>query len=241
MSTLKRKYKVKDIDMLVAGSTLIENAIANKTFLQTKRSNWTDDFFTSIQTQIDTALEEHLGVDSAKDLRGATQVLQTIQKQSLKDLAEVKTQIIEDFKKEPVKQTEILTQLGFNAHHKEAQSGDQEALVQLLYSFKNSLTTTLKEEIVAKGTAPTILDQITTYADTLKKADITQETFKGTKKEITAEGINFFNNIYDDVISIAKISAKFYKDEPIKKDLFSFAKINKTLSAQKATTEPKAK
>jgi hypothetical protein len=241
MSTLKRKYKVKDIDMLVAGSTLIENAIANKTFLQTKRSNWTDDFFTSIQTQIDTALEEHLGVDSAKDLRGATQVLQTIQKQSLDDLAEVKTQIIEDFKKEPAKKTEILTQLGFNAHHKEAQSGDQEALVQLLYSFKNSLTTTLKEEIVAKGTAPTILDQITTYADTLKKADITQETFKGTKKEITAEGINFFNNIYDDIISIAKISARFYKAEPVKKELFSFAKINKTLSAQKATTEPKAK
>jgi hypothetical protein len=241
MSTPERKYRGKDVDMLIASSTLLENAIANKTFLQTKRSNWTDAFFTNIQTQINTALEEHLGIDSAKNLRGATQILQSIQKQSLTDLAEVKTQIIEDFKKETIKQTEILTQLGFNTYHKEAQNGDQEALVQLLYKFKTNLTATLKEEIVAKGTAPIILDQITTYADTLKNADINQETFKGTRKEITTEAINFFNGIYDDVISIAKISAKFFKAEPVKRDLFSFSKINKTLSAQKVVAEPKAK
>jgi hypothetical protein len=241
MSTPKRKYNGKDVDMLIACSTLIENAIANKSFLQTKRSNWTDGFFTNLQTQIDTALEQHLGVDSAKELRGATQILQSIQKQSLTDLAEVKTQIIEDFKKESIKQTEILTQLGFNTYHKEAQNGDQEALVQLLYKFKTNLTATLKDEIVAKGTVPTILDQITTYADTLKRADVNQETFKGTRKEITTAGVTLFNEIYDEVISVGKISAKFYKAEPIKRDLFSFAKINKTLSAQKLSAEPKVK
>lgn len=241
MSTPKRKYNGKDVDMLIASSTLIENAIANKTFLQTKRSNWTDDFFTNLQTQINTALEEHLGVDSAKEMRQSTQVLQSIQKQALTDLAEVKTQIIEDFKKDAPRKTEILTQLGFNTHHAAAQNGDQEELVQLLYSFKNNLTTTLKQEIVDKGTAPTILDQIATYADTLKKADINQETFKGTRKEITTAGVTLFNEIYDEVISIGKISAKFYKAEPIKRDLFSFAKINKTLSAQKVAPEVKAK
>ncbi|QYS87193.1 hypothetical protein JJC03_04405 [Flavobacterium oreochromis] len=45
MTTQTRKYRGKDVDMLVACSTIIENAIANKTFLQSKRSNWTDDFF----------------------------------------------------------------------------------------------------------------------------------------------------------------------------------------------------
>ena len=241
MSTPERNYRGKDVDMLIASSTLLENAIANKTFLQTKRSNWTDDFFTGIQTQIDKAIEDYLGIDSAKELRGATQILKSIQKQSLIDLAEVKTQIIEDFKKDTTRKTEILTQLGFNAHHATAQNGDQEALVQLLYKFKTNLTTTLKEEIIAKGTASNILEQITTYADTLKNADINQETFKGTRKEITTEALNFFNEIYDDVISIAKIAAKFYKAEPVKRDLFSFAKINKTLSAQKLSAAPKAK
>jgi hypothetical protein len=241
MDSRNRKYKGKDVDMLIASNTLLENAIANKIFLQTKRSNWTDDFFVSIQTKIDTALEQYLGVDSAKSLRGATQVLKEIQKQSLTDLAEVKTQIIEDFKKETVKQTEILTQLGFTTYHKEAQNGDQEALVQLLYKFKTNLSNSLRQEIVNKGTAIAILDKITTYADSLKKADITQETFKGTRKEITKEAIDFFNDIYDDVISIAKIATKFYKDQPTKKELFSFSKINKSLSAQKTTTESKEK
>lgn len=239
MSTRTRKYTGKDVDMLVACSTIIENAIANKTFLQTKRSNWTDDFFTNLQNNINNALEQHLGIDSAKNLRGATQTLLSIQKQALKDLAEVKVQIAEDFKKEPIKQNEILTQLGFTTYLKEAQKGDQEALVQLLYKFKTNLTDNLKNEIVSKGTAESILTQTTTYADTLKNADITQETFKGTRKEITETAIKAFNEIYDDVISIAKIASNFYKEEPVKKDLFSFTKINKTLSAQRkaATTE----
>ena len=236
MSTPSRKYKGKDVDMLIASATIIENAMANKSFLQTKRSNWTDDFFINIQSAINSALEGYLGVDSAKEMRQATKVLQSIQKQSLKDLAEVKTQINEDFKKDASRKTEILTLLGFNAYHKEAQKGDQEALIQLLYSFKNNLTTALKQEIIDKGTAAVILDQIVTYAATLKTADINQETFKGTRKEITTASVTLFNEIYDQVISIGKIASKFYKEEPVKKDLFSFTKINKTLSAQKTSS-----
>jgi hypothetical protein len=233
METPKRKYNGKDVDMLIASATLIENAIANKAFLQTKRSNWTDAFFTNLQTKIDKTLEEQLGIDSAKELRGATKTVEGIQTQSLRDLAEVKVQIMEDFKKDKPKQTEILIQLGFSAHHKEAQNGDQEALVQLLYKFKANLSDTLKTEIVAKGTAAAMLDEVTAYADALKKADVTQETFKGNRKEITKEGISIFNDIYDEVISIAKIATKFYIGEPTKKALFSFAKINKTLGTQK--------
>jgi hypothetical protein len=241
MSTPKRKYNGKDVDMLITASTLIENALANKTFLQTKRSTWTDAFFDDLQTKITTALEEYLGVDSAKELRQSTQTLTTIQEQALKDLAEIKIQILEDFKKEKVKQTEILNQLGFTTYLKDAQKGDQEALVQLLYKFKTNLTTSLKAEIVEKGTAQGILDQTMSYADTLKNADITQETFKGTRKEITTTSVNAFNEIYEDVISIGKIASKFYKDEPVKKDLFSFTKINKTINAQKTSSTPTTK
>lgn len=241
MSTPKRKYNGKDVDMLITASTLIENALANKTFLQTKRSTWTDAFFDDLQTKITTALEEYLGVDSAKELRQSTQTLTTIQEQALKDLAEIKVQILEDFKKEKVKQTEILNQLGFTTYLKDAQKGDQEALVQLLYKFKTNLTTSLKAEIVEKGTAQGILDQTMSYADTLKNADITQETFKGTRKEITTTAVNAFNEIYEDVISIGKIASKFYKDQPVKKDLFSFTKINKTINAQKTSSTPTTK
>ena len=44
-TTVTRKYKTKDVEMLTATATIIENAIANKTFLQSKRTTWADPFF----------------------------------------------------------------------------------------------------------------------------------------------------------------------------------------------------
>lgn len=120
-TNVKRHYSTKDVDMIIATSTIIETAIANKTFLHSKRTTWADPFFENIQARIELATQTHLGKDSAKSLREATQVIFDIQAVALKDLAEAKIQIEEDFKKEPVRKTEILTQLGFASYHKDAQ------------------------------------------------------------------------------------------------------------------------
>lgn len=37
MNSVSRNYKVKDVEMLITASTIIENAIANKAVLQAKR------------------------------------------------------------------------------------------------------------------------------------------------------------------------------------------------------------
>lgn len=233
-----RNYKIKDVDMLIASSTIIESAIRNKDFLQTKRSTWADPFFDDFKKRIDTATQTHLGVDSAKDLREATQSITVIQKQSLKDLAELKVQVTEDFKSNKTRRDEILNQLGFTGFHKNSQNGDQEALIQLLFQFKKNLTAGLKDEIITKGTAKAVLDSITGYADTLKNANVSQESFKGMRKTITADAINEFNTIYDQVISICKIAAKFYKDKPDAKDQFSFSKVSKGLNTQPKGGKP---
>ena len=235
-TTVQRIYKTKDVDMLIAASTIIETAIANKTFLQTKRSTWADPFFENLQTEINTTIQSFLGVDNAKDLRQATQVVLSIQRQAIKDLAEVKVQLVEDFKSNPTRQTEIITQLGFTSYHKQAQKGDQEALINLLYQFKTNLTPTLATEIETQGIAMAALTNITNYADTLKAADITQENNKGIRKTITAEAITQFNVIYSKVISVSKISTKFYKDSPAQKEQFSFNKVSKTINASKKST-----
>jgi len=241
MAPVSRTYKVKDVDMLVTSSTITESAIRNKDFLQTKRSIWADPFFDNFKNRIDTATQNHLGVDSAKDLREATQSITTIQNQSLKDLAELKVQVTEDFKNDKPRRDEILKQLGFTEFHKNSQNGDQEALIQLLFQFKKNLTPGLKDEIVIKGTAKAVLDTITGYADNLKNANVSQESFKGMRKTITADAINEFNAIYDRVISICKIAAKFYKDKPDAKDQFSFTKVSKALNTQpKGGTLPKS-
>ena len=235
MTTFQRDYKAKDVDMLIAAATITDAAITNKTFLQSKRSTWADPFFDDLKTEIDKSIQVHLGVDSAKDLRQATQLVYAVQTAAIKDLAEVKVQLVEDFKDNPTRQTEILNQLGFTSYHKAAQKGDQEALINLLFQFKTNIEP-LRAEIVAKGTPDAILDKIIEHADQLKVANITQEGTKGTRKVITAEAITEFNRIYNKVISVAKISTKFFKDNPALKDQFSFTKVMKALNLTKKST-----
>jgi hypothetical protein len=232
--TITRKYNTKDVEMLTATATIIENAIQNKAFLQSKRTIWADPFFDELKTKIETTTDNYLGKDAAKQMRDATQIVLGIQSQALTNLAEFKIQIVQDFKNTPIQRTEILTQLGFTTYHKSVQKGDQEALVNLLFQFKTNLTPTLNNEIVQKGTAQTTIDNIISYANTLKTANITQETYKGTRKEITDEAIKAFNEIYDQVISIAKISSNFFKTEKAKQQQFSFAKVIASLNSQKS-------
>lgn len=227
-----RKYSNKDVEMLTAIATIIENALANKTFLQSKRSTWADPFFEDLKTKIEQTTSTFLGKDAAKEMREATQIVTQIQKQALSDLAEFKVQVEQDFKSNPVQKTEIITQLGFATYFKTANTGSQEALVNLLFQFKSNLSAALNTEIVAKGTAQATIDAIVGYAEALKNANISQETFKGTRKEITDEAINAFNEIYDQVISIAKIASNFYKTDKSKQQLFSFSKVITNLKAK---------
>ena len=152
-------------------------------------------------------------------------------------ITEVKIQIEQDFKNTPSRRSEILNQLGYTNHFKQAQKKDQEALINLLYQFKSNLTAELKEEIADKGTSPETLETIKSYAETLKNADVTQEGFKSTRPELTAEAITALNQVYDQTISIAKIASNFLKDNKAKKEQFSFNKVSKKLNLIKNTNQ----
>jgi hypothetical protein len=239
MEKAVRKYNVKDVDLLVSSETIIDSAIAHKVVLQGKRSTWADPFFDNLKATINKALEDHLGVDNAKQLRESTKLVGSIQADAIKDLAEVKVQIVQDFKDDKTLQKEIETQLGFSSYHAAAQKKNQEALINLLYQFKTNLTPDLKAKIIKQGTAPILLDQIVGYANTLKAANVEQEGSKGTRKEISNEGVVAFNSIYDAVVSICKISSKFFKQEPAIQQQFSFAKVTKTLGISKKAAAKK--
>jgi len=218
-----RIYKGKDVEMLTVVSTLVEAAIAHQDFLVQKRSIWASPFFDNLKKRVDTIFKTHLGIDSAKDMRQSTQALLGIQKNATKDLALVKVQVEEDFKKDKPRQTEILKQLGFTAHLKDVQNKDQEALISLLYMFKTNLPG-LRAEMEAKGTDKTSLDAIVAYADTLKNANVSQETFKSSKKTITADALADFNGIYSDVISVCRIAAKLLTEKPTSKSSSAIVK-----------------
>lgn len=235
---LTRAYSGKDVDMLTACAAIIDSAILQKTVLVAKRANWADPFLPNLKTRIDNAFSDILGIDSAKDMRDATQVVSGIQTNGLRDLAEFKVQIIEDFKENKKRRDTILTTLGFTAHLKDAQSKDQEALIELLLKFKKNMTTALQTEITNAGTAVALITAIIGYADVLKNSNITQESLKGSRKTITATGVKELNAIYNAVISVAKISFKFFKDDKALQAQFSFNKVKSHLNQTRNTPPP---
>lgn len=235
---VKRVYKGKDVDMLTSCATIVEQAINHQPFLVSKRANWNDPFFPDIKTRIENAFSNFLGIDNAQQMREATQVVTGIQTNALLNLAEFKVQLMEDFKKNKIRRDEILTRLNFTTNHKAAQNKDQEALIQLLLTFKQNMSAALQTEISSAGTSAALITAIIGYADVLKSSDITQETMKGSRKVISQTAVKEFNEIYNQVISIAKISTNFFKTDKAIKDKFSFAKTLKNLNSPPKTVSP---
>ena len=181
MTTIERIYSTKDIDMLITIDTIIDSAIANKAFLQSKRPTWADPYFDDTKAKINDIVQTYLGIDGAQALRQSTLIVKTIQADALRDMAELKVQILTDFSDQPARKTEILNQLGYTTFYALARTKDQEALISLLFQYKTNLTPTLKTEIENAGTATATLDAITAYADALKGANVTQE---GDRKSV---------------------------------------------------------
>ncbi len=220
--------------MLTATSTIIGHAIDNKVFLIGKRATWADPFFDNVKVRIDKAFSDYLGVDNAKEMRLATIFIKQLQKEALPLLAEFKIQIVSDFKNP--ERAEILNRLGFTQHLKSAQQKDQEGLIELLFKFKTNMDAALQTDIVARGMDVNTITKIIGYAQQIKDSNISQEALKGGRKEISAAGVNEFNSIYDQVIGVAKISAKFLKDDKPKAAGFSYSK---AVKAQNAPPKPK--
>lgn len=217
-----RAYRVKDVEMLLAAKTITQALSANLAELATVRSNWTQDYIDQLTAKIEDALQNHLGLDKKKDLRQATNTLLHIQQPALRDLAFLKTQIEVDFGPQA---QEITKTLGYDQYLYDARKANQEALIQLLYTFKQNMDESLKNQIVQKGTNPTLIQNIIGYADTLKQANTTQETLKETTKERSEHTLTLFNEIYQQIIGICKIAASFYRNNPLKKEQFTFSKI----------------
>ena len=230
MSRQTRSYHYKTVDMLISSATIADTAIKEQDFLVQKRPTWAPPFFSNLRADIDRVIKLHLGKDGAKGLRESTAALLSVQSSAIKDLGNLKMEITEDFKKNKPRREEILKQLGFNLYLKDARNGDQEALINLLSQCNLNITPTLRTEITEAGTNSQLLDKIVGYADAFTEANISQEGFKGDRKSITAETTAAVNDIYDRVISICKISARYYSDQPDMKEKFSFKKVSSALN-----------
>ena len=230
-----RNYSYKDVVMLMAAKTILQSMQACLSGLSKVRTNWTDTYVTELILKIDSAIETFLGLDKKQALRDATEQLTQIKTPALRDLGFVKTQIETDFGKDA---NEILKKLGLT---KDIHKLNQEGLIELLNSFKKGMTDTLKTEITQKGTNPVLIDTIIGYASQLQKANLDQESQKTSTLEISQEAVDTFNSIYNEVVGICKIASKFYQDDRLKKDQFTFGKVVKKMGTTiKKEDDPKA-
>lgn len=226
-----RNYNCKDVDMLMTSKTIAESFKSNISVLSVARTNWTEQYATDLVSRIDGTIEKLLGIDAKKELRNATTRLSAIQIPARRDVSFFKTQIDDDFKNNPSKRDEILKTLGYTKHLKDVQKGNQEALIQLLYAFKTNMSDSLRQEITSKGMNASLITNLIGYADTFKNANTTQETFKGSTKEISKEVSDSFNAIYDEIIGICKMASNYFQFEPLKKDQFTFSTVINNLGA----------
>lgn len=229
-----RNYSFKDVDMLLASKTIVETLKSNISDLSVARSTWTEEYANQLATKIDEAIENYLGLDKKKELRDTTAALSSIQEPAMRDLSFIKTQIEVDFEEDA---DEIIKTLGFDKNLRAVQNRDQEALIELLYSFKKGLNQKLKDSLIEKGTNPELIDRITAYADQMKQTNISQETLKETTKELSDEALQEFNDIYDQVIGICKIASAYYQFDTLKKDQFTFTKVVNNMNATKKAAE----
>jgi len=158
----------------------------------------------------------------------ATTHLQNLMQAAHRNIFFLKTQIEVDFGDES---KEILNILGYYIDAEKLRNQNQETMIQMLYAFKNGMTDELKTQIAAKGTNPSLIEKIISYADQIKEANINQEHLKETSRELSHEAINEFNAIYEIVIGICKIASSYYYNNPLKKDQFTFSNIVSNMSS----------
>jgi len=236
-----RNYSYKDVDMLLTSKTIAGNFKSNISELSAVRNDWTEEYATNLILRIDQTIETHLGIDAKKELRDATSGLSSIQVSAKRDLSFFKTQIDEDFKPEPATRDEILNTLGFSKHLRGVQKGNQESLVQLLYTFKKNMTDSIRNQVTEKGLSGTLIENIMGYAVVFMDANSGQESLKIKTKEITKEVVDVFNGIYDEIIGICKKVSSYYQFDAVKKEQFTFSKvINNLGSARSAKSEATA-
>lgn len=219
----RRKYKGTAAQMLTACATMVENAIEHKDFLTTKRANWADPYFPDLKLKIEDAFTEHLGMDSGKATREATRVVLELQKAAIEDLGDLKVQIEVDF--EAARRKEILTQLGLREHYKSVTNKNQQALVELLLTFQKNMTNDLKAELMAKGVAEVLITDTISRANALRDANISQETLKLARTKLTEGAVEALNEIYTEVMGIARIAKRFFKGDKSSQLQFTYSHI----------------
>jgi len=236
-----RQYPGKAVNFVIGAKVVAGHFSANITEVSEDRSNWNAAYAADLDKRIDTIAATYMGVNTRNELFKVTMILNANLVTMKKDLSTLKTHLEVDFK-DTTDYVIILTDLGFPKNGR--LSFTQPELVALLTKFKATLTPEYLTKITAKGLKATLPQRIADNAGTIIDTNARQEQLKGTVKEATGKMVSDLNVLYREIIGICKIAARIYKDDPVKKELFTFSKVLANLGdsrpAKKEETTPAA-
>lgn len=93
------KFHCTNSELITVSELIISNAVDNKTKIVAKRPKMADPYFPDLNTRVLAAKEKYIGLDSTKDMRSATSVLNSIMKPAKDDLSEFNTDLAEGYRK----------------------------------------------------------------------------------------------------------------------------------------------
>ncbi|MCT4646938.1 MAG: hypothetical protein N4A74_18255 [Carboxylicivirga sp.] len=223
-----RNYNYSDVHMLIAGKTIAGSLRANLQELSAINTTWTLEYVDGLENKFDFGFDKYLGLDSKKDLREATRKLIELQNPTQRNLSIVKTKIEVDFKPQAKEWFKIL---GYEKYYRKVLRGGQEALIQMLFTFRDGMTESIKNQLVTKGLPVNVINELIDNANLVMEADAEQEKLKEVSRQVSAEAVGYFNELYEEISGVCKIAANFYMNDPLKKKLFTFSRIVGNMSS----------
>jgi len=221
----QRVYHYPDVNMLLACETICNTLQKNIGDLSVIQPQWSNEYVSKLHERIDYCIDHYLGIDPEKKLRHAAALFMSVQEPALRDVYFLKKQLEICFKEDKHLLNDILTLLGYDAYLDETFEKDPKALIHLLATFKNGLSDSIRELILDKGMSPLLMERILGFHDDLRFQDIAVDTGEASEKEVSAEAIQVFNSIYQEVSDICKLASCYFHFDALKRDQFSFHKV----------------
>jgi hypothetical protein len=234
----ERLYSCSDLAMILASRVIAKNLSDYLSELSNARTTWTADFITRLLGNIEDVSNNLVGKRSTTSLFKATAELEEIMAPARKDISSLKVQIDTDFKKDEKLHKIILDELGYTSNFKSLNSRNQGALIALLTLFTRNIDK-YKADMITKGTPPSLIDRLAGYGEVVRDANTIQEQLKSSGKNATAQTVNELNGLYDQISSICKIAADYYKANATMKEMFTFSKIVSNLGTAKPAKKVK--
>ena len=203
-------------EVVTCALVIIGHAEDYLTILVAQRPLWADPYFTTLSTRF-------TGYLSSFSQRQQTTIVDNPAKQAKNGLSSFKIQLDADFRKNKIRLTEILDNLGFSLYFKKAINGGESNLVSLLERFNTNMTTGLQTEIVTAGGNIANITLLKTLAATFPIACTLKEKLKGDKKTVTEAQVIDFNYAYNELKAVCKTATNIYKTDAVKKQLFFYA------------------